>query len=320
MDIYLILEISILFQVTALIIAIWLIRVTGKKKAWILLAAALTFMVVRRIYTLYSMSGNTTVSGIDVTEELFGLTASVLLAAGMAFTVPLIQSIKRSEELQIDINRSLKMFTLSNEAIITATDELTLLQYICRVIFEVGKYRFAWIGYTEQNGRRSVHPVAQAGFREIGREAPVIDGADPRHGISPFNMALRSCKPAVCNNTIEDPAYEAWRKEAEEIGYRSMIALPLAAENQSFGVLNIYSDRPDSFTLSEVKLLQEMTDDLVYGIKVLRAREEHKRIEAALARSEERVRASILLFVMKRVRSPISASTMSMPLLAGYGA
>ena len=32
MDIYLVLEISILFQVTALIIAIWLIRVTGRKK------------------------------------------------------------------------------------------------------------------------------------------------------------------------------------------------------------------------------------------------------------------------------------------------
>ena len=293
MDIYLLLEISILFQVTALIIAIWLIRVTGKKKAWVLLAAALTFMVVRRIYTLYSISASSVVSGFDVTEELIGLVAAVLLAAGMAFTVPLIQSIKRSEELQIDINRSLRMFTLSNEAIITATDELTLLQYICRVIFEVGKYRFAWIGYTEQNGIQHVHPVAQAGFREIGRDAPVIDGTDPRHGISPVNTALRSCKPAVCNNTSEDPAYEAWRKEAEELGYRSMISLPLAADNQSFGVLNIYSDMPDSFTLSEVKLLQEMTDDLVYGIKALRAREEHKRIETALARSEERVRASI---------------------------
>ena len=293
MDIYLVLEISILFQVTALIIAIWLIRVTGKKKAWILLAAALTFMVVRRIYTLYAMSVSTTVSGIDVTEEMIGLVAAVLLAAGMAFIVPLIQSIKRSEELQIDINRSLRMFTLSNEAIITATDELILLQYICRVIYEVGKYRFAWIGYTEQNGRQCVHPVAQAGFREIGREAPVIDWADPGHGISPVNTALRTGKPAVCNNTIEDPAYEIRRKEAEELGYHSMISLPLASDNQSFGVLNIYSDRPDSFTLSEVKLLQEMTDDLVYGIKALRARDEHTRIEAALARSEERVRASI---------------------------
>jgi signal transduction histidine kinase/ActR/RegA family two-component response regulator/putative methionine-R-sulfoxide reductase with GAF domain len=293
MDIYLVLEISILFQVAALVIAIWLIRVTGRKKAWVLLAAALTVMVVRRMYTLYSFTGSAAASGINVMEELIGLTASVLLAAGMAFTVPLIQSIKRSEELQIDINRSLRMFTLSNEAIITATDELTLLQYICRVIFEVGRYRLAWIGYREQNGGQQVKPVAHAGFMEIGREAMAIDAADSGRGICPVNTAIRTGKPAVCNNTIEDPAYETMRDEAEELGYHSMISLPLASDGQNFGVLNIYSDKPDSFTLSEVKLLQEMTDDLVYGIKALRAREEHKRIEAALARSEERVRASI---------------------------
>lgn len=293
MDVYLILEISVLFQVAALIIAIWLIRVTGRKNAWVLLAAALAVMVVRRIYTLYSMSDITTVNVMNVTEELIELSASILLTAGMAFTVPLIESIKRSEALQIDINRSLRMFTLSNEAIITAKDELTLLQYICRVIFEVGKYRYAWIGYMELHGKQSVQPVAHAGFKEMGREVPVVEGADMGRGISPVNTALRSCKPAFCNNTLEDPAFEAWRSEAEELGYYSMISLPLAMENHSFGVLNIYSDKPDSFTLTEVKLLQEMTDDLVYGIKSLRAMEEHKRIEAALARSEERVRASI---------------------------
>jgi PAS domain S-box-containing protein len=292
-DIFLVLEISILFQVTALIIAIWLIRVTGRKEAWILLAAALSFMVLRRIFTLYSLSTGTAIISINLTEELIGLVASLLFAAGMAFTVPLIQSIKRSEELQFEINRSLRMFTLSNEAIISATDELSLLQYICRVIFEVGKYRYAWIGYTEQNGRQYLHPVAQAGFREVGREAPVINWGDTGQGITPINTAIRTGKPAVCNNTLDDPSYEILRKEAADFGYLSMISLPLGTDKQIFGLLNIYAEKPDSFDLSEVKLLQEMADDLVYGIKALRAREEHKRIEEALAKSEERVRASI---------------------------
>ena len=293
MDIYLVLEISILFQITALIIAVWLIRVTGKKRAWILLAAAITVMVAHRIYSFSSIYGGMPVNSINKTGELFELIASILLTTGMAFTVPLIQSIKHSEELQIDINRSLRMFTLSNEAIITANDELSLLQYICKIIHEVGKYRFAWIGYTERIGSEHVHPVAQAGFMEVGLDAPLIKGVNSGHGISPVHTALRICKPAICNNTLDDPAYEAMRKEAFELGYNSMISIPLAMDNRSFGVLNIYSGKSDSFTISEVKLLQEMTDDLVYGIKALRAREEHKRIEAELARSEERVRASI---------------------------
>ena len=293
MDIYLVLEISILFQITALIIVIWLIKVTGRKEAWILLAAALAVMVIQQVYTIYDLYAGNTANSINTTEELISLIASVLFAAGMAFTVPLIQAIKRSEELQFDINRSLRMFTLSNEAIITATDELSLLQYICRVIIEVGKYRYSWIGYTEQNGRQCLHPVAQAGFSEAGREAPLIKWGDAIQGISIINTAIRTGKHAVCNNTLEDPSYEAWRKEAVELGYRSMISLPLVIDNHFIGMLNIYAEKPDSFDLSEVKLLQEMADDLVYGIKALRAREAHKRIEEALERSEERVKTSI---------------------------
>ena len=292
MHIYLILEISILFLITALIIAVWLIKVTGNKRAWVILAAALAVMAGRQIYILYSLSKGGS-AAIDPTGELIGMFASLFMAAGMALTVPLIQSIKRSEELQIDINRSLRMFTLSNEAIITATDEFTLLQYICRVIHEVGKFRFVWIEYRERGVKGAVRTVAQSGLDEGGRKVSIFSASETAYGISPVNTALRSCKPAICNNTLEDPAFEPWRNEAEELGIRSLINIPLVLDNQGFGVLNICSEKPDSFTISEVKLLQEMTDDLVYGIKSLRAMEEHKRIEEELARSEKRVRASI---------------------------
>jgi len=72
-----------------------------------------------------------------------------------------------------------------------------------------------------------------------------------------------------------------------------MISLPLVSDNNVFGLLNIYAEKADSFELSEVKLFAGNADDLVYGVKALRAREEHKRVEEALKRSEERIRASI---------------------------
>ncbi len=293
MNIFLVLEISILFQVTALAIALWLIRVTGRKKAWILLAAGLAVMVARRIFVFYSISSGSAADNMDMTEELIDLAASVFLTAGMAVTVPFIQSIRESEVLQHDINRSLKMFTLSNEAIVTATDERALLQYICRVIFEVGSYRYAWVGYTDQSAKQNLYPVAHAGFGEAGREAPAVVRADASQEIGPIYTALRKGKTAFCNNTLQDPGFGHWRQEAVDLGYLSMIALPLVADNKVFGVLNIYAGEADAFELAEVKLLQEMADDLVYGVKALRAREEHKRIEEALKRSEERVRTSI---------------------------
>ncbi|HDY71923.1 MAG TPA: response regulator, partial [Nitrospirae bacterium] len=43
-----------------------------------------------------------------------------------------------------------------------------------------------------------------------------------------------------------------------------------------FGALNIYAAEPDAFDTEEVKLLTELSDDLVFGIKSLRARIKHK--------------------------------------------
>jgi GAF domain-containing protein len=66
-------------------------------------------------------------------------------------------------------------------------------------------------------------------------------------------------------------------------GYRSSIALPLTDENKkTFGILSIYSTTPNAFTPEETRLLKELSGDLAFGIRVLRARTTRMQAEETL--------------------------------------
>ena len=186
---------------------------------------------------------------------------------------------RRAEMELARVNRALRMLSDSNQALIRTTDEVALLQEVCRVIVETGGYRLAWVGFAEQDEARTVRPVAHAGFDSGYIESASITWADSERGRGPTGCAIRSGQPSVVRNMTEDPAFALWRKEAIQRGYQSSIALPLICEDQILGALNIYADEVDSFDSKEVEILEELAGDLSFGVIVLRTRFERRRAE-----------------------------------------
>ncbi len=93
-----VLVISILLQFIAAFLALRLIGVTGKRKAWVLMAIALFLMGVRRCLTLFRLMAGDLPYPPDPAAELVELTISILMVAGMTWIVPLFLASKRSEE------------------------------------------------------------------------------------------------------------------------------------------------------------------------------------------------------------------------------
>ncbi|NIU07356.1 MAG: hypothetical protein GWN81_00465, partial [Phycisphaerae bacterium] len=58
---------------------------------------------------------------------------------------------KQLEEELKGANRSLKMLSACNHAMIHAENEASLLNSICRIIVEEGGYRLAWVGFREKD-------------------------------------------------------------------------------------------------------------------------------------------------------------------------
>ena len=76
--------------------ALRLIRLTGRRMAWSLIAVALVLMSVRRIIPLYHLLSGSSAFSPDLLNELIGLALSLLMALGVAGIAPLFSAIKRS--------------------------------------------------------------------------------------------------------------------------------------------------------------------------------------------------------------------------------
>jgi PAS domain S-box-containing protein/putative nucleotidyltransferase with HDIG domain len=221
---------------------------------------------------------------------------------------------KRSEETLRKVIRALKTLSQCNEVLVRATDESELLRKICHVIVEVGGYRMAWVGFTEEDQKMTIRPMAQIGFENGYLEALRITWANTGLDQSPTGTAIRTAKPCICQDVFSDPGYARWRDNAARFGYVSLIALPLITDKQPFGVLNIYDDEPDAFDDDEVTLLTELADDLAYGIKALRTRAERGKAVAQLSQSVEKLKATL----EKTVNALASTAAKRDPYTAGH--
>ncbi|MEW6202809.1 MAG: PAS domain S-box protein [bacterium] len=193
---------------------------------------------------------------------------------------------RRADEDKRRITHALKVLSDCNEAVVTARIETELLDRICRVIVE-GCYRLAWVGYAVKDKKKTVRPMAHAGYEKGYLEKINITWADTRRGRGPTGRAIRTGKPQIARKIMTDPNFAPWRAEAKKRGYASSIAVPLIIGAETIGALNIYATEPDAFDREEVKLLTRLAKNLTYGIMTLRAEAEHKRIYEEMIQSEE---------------------------------
>jgi PAS domain S-box-containing protein len=218
---------------------------------------------------------------------------------------------KRAEEALRRLNRELRAISDCNQALVRATDEQQLLNEICHIVCEKAGYRMAWVGYAENDDAKTVRPVAWAGGDEGYVAAAHIVWDDTDYGRGPIGTSIRTGKTAIVQDFATDSDVALWQEMALERGYRSSIALPLKDESDAvFGALTIYSSEPNAFTGEEIRLLEELSGDLAFGIIVLRGRMERSRVEAEVRRlqSEERYRQQRLMeAVLDSVESGIVA-------------
>ncbi|RKY42233.1 MAG: hypothetical protein DRP85_03390 [Candidatus Makaraimicrobium thalassicum] len=92
---------SILCQFLATILSLRLIRVTGRRAAWTLIAAAIFLMIFRRGITLFRLVSGDMTHPPDLPAELVAFATSLCVLIGVALIAPLFFAIKNAEkELQ----------------------------------------------------------------------------------------------------------------------------------------------------------------------------------------------------------------------------
>jgi PAS domain S-box-containing protein len=204
-----------------------------------------------------------------------------------------IQRFRAEMELH-RVNRTLRMISECNEALVQVADEPKLIEAVCRIMYDAGGYRMVWVGFAEQDAARTVRPIASVGFEEGYLERAVITWADNEKGRGPTGTAIRTGEVSIAHDFSTDPRLAPWRQEALKRGYLSSIALPLRAGGNTFGVLTIYAEHTGVFDSAQVELLGELADDLAFGILALRAHAERDHAMEALEQRTDQLRALTL--------------------------
>jgi PAS domain S-box-containing protein len=106
-------------------------------------------------------------------------------------------------------------------------------------------------------------------------------------------VAIRTGTPQINQSFQTNPQIDKWRAEALRNGYRTSIALPLRSGTRTFGALTIYSGEADSFDTEEVKLLEELANNLAFGIVTHQLRDTHKQTKKELQHSEEKFKVLV---------------------------
>ena len=170
------------------------------------------------------------------------------------------------------IERTLRVVQRCRRALLRFTDETELLREVCDAAVTDGGYKFAWVGVADPEPGCLVRAVATAGESDGYLDNIHIRWSDVPEGRGPTGKAVRTGHACWVREMATDPLMAPWRNAALARGFLSSIALPMRLDDRSFGALTIYARTVDAFDAEEVQLLQELADDLAYGVNALRDR------------------------------------------------
>ena len=273
-------------------------QISGKKlKDFILPNDLETFQAIFQAGLSGNGTGEITIQSVDGTLIPVMVSIKILKDLGVYAVITNLSEHKHHEELKRaqnelkktfknvnQLNRTLVALRDSSYAMMHATDEDFYLDEVCRIIVEDCGHSMVWIGFTEEESKKVI-PVAYSGFEEDYLRTLNITWDDTEHGLGPTGTAIRTGKPSICENMHIDPKFKPWREEAIKRGYASSICIPIMNTEKVFGALTIYSKETNPFSEDEKRLLDELADDIAYGISTIRLKVEHDNAEIAVQKS-----------------------------------
>jgi PAS domain S-box-containing protein len=157
------------------------------------------------------------------------------------------------------------LFAEVNRSMMHERDEKEFLARFCDALVTIGGYELAALGEALVDERHSVRLLHAAGATHyldaLADTATWSQSSDTGRGA--LGTALRT---GLVQISHELPNYPSWSERAEQVGFRSMIALPLTLGHRS-AVLVLYAREPLAFRdETVVARLTQMTDEISFGV------------------------------------------------------
>ncbi|MFC7133896.1 MULTISPECIES: bacterio-opsin activator domain-containing protein [Salinibaculum] len=151
------------------------------------------------------------------------------------------------------------------EAVVEQSTRAEIETTVCERLARSGSYEFAWIGEPDVHSQ-TVALRTEAGVDGYLDDITIsVDPDDERSG-GPTGRALLTGEPQVTADVADTGDHDPWRNHVEAHEFRSSVAVPLVHAGSTYGVLNVYADRPHAFEGEELAVVTQLGEVVGYAI------------------------------------------------------
>jgi len=282
LEVLFVLVVSILLQLAAAFLAVRLIRVTGRRTAWALIAASVTLMALRRGVALVRLISGDLSHPLDLLAELVALAASALVLAGIAWISPIFLSIRRSEEALRQRNRELALLNRAGQALGSTLDLdrvlVTVLEEVRHLLGVVASS--IWLIDPETDELVCRHAT--------GPRSDVVHGWRLPLGEGIAGWVAHSGESQIVPDTRANGRHFADVDQRSGLEMRSILSVPLRVKQDVIGVLQVLDTDVKRFDTADLTLLESLAASAAIAIDNARLVEALRQYALELqARNEE---------------------------------
>ena len=163
------------------------------------------------------------------------------------------------------LNASLRLIHACNAALVRAGSDSEIIAHVVELLRRQGGYAAVWVDLVGADGQLAAVPAAAAA-------AAALDGLCWYDGFR-GDLSL----PAVAQGHALTCVFGSancladWVGDLADRGQRAALALPLIVRGATIGVLGLLSSDPQGFDADACELLEELAEDLAYGVFAQRA-------------------------------------------------
>jgi PAS domain S-box-containing protein/diguanylate cyclase (GGDEF)-like protein len=174
---------------------------------------------------------------------------------------------KLQQEHIARLTRMLKMQSGINAAVVRIRDRDALLSEACRIATQTGGYDYASVWLLDASGRIA-RPHFSAGVPlDIPgpKQIEIASSGEPDTCLT--SRALRTGEVVVCNDVSQPDTPIAFRDVLIEVGFKSVVVLPLIVDGVRIGSLALSSRNSEMVGDEELSLLQDIQANLSFALQ-----------------------------------------------------
>jgi len=277
-----VLAVSILLQLVAAFLAVRLVRVAERRTAWVLIAASVTFMALRRGVVLFRLISGDLSHPPDLLAELVALASSVLVLAGIAWIAPTFLSIRRAEEALQQRNRELALLNRASQALGSTLDLdrvlVAVLEEVRRLLDVVASS--VWLIDPETDELVCWHAT--------GPRSDVVRGWRLALGEGLVGWVAHSGEGQIVLDTRANGRHFVGVDQQVGLEMRSILSVPLRVKEDVIGAIQVLDTDVNRFSAADLTLLESLAASAAIAIDNARLVEALRRYTTELkARNED---------------------------------